>query len=157
MFQFLKIEVYLLEFSNDLRCWHGLHQSFSTQCDVQLYSWHVFYLKSFRISNWCLKFLNFEIQNLKFPNDLECCHDQYQICSGRAIYNFVIDKFFYLKPVRVSNAHFKFPFWDSNFWYFSNNLGYRHDIYQSCSAWQDLNFVVKTFSGQHIQYKITKC
>jgi len=34
-----------------------------------------FNLKSFRVTNMCFKFIDFEIQNLEFINDLECSHN----------------------------------------------------------------------------------
>ena len=42
-----------------------------------------FNLKLFRVPNMYSIFLDFEIQILNFPNDLECGHGKYQICSGQ--------------------------------------------------------------------------
>ena len=52
----------------------------------------------------CFKFIDFEIQNLEFVNDLECPYSSNQSCS---IYMFVVDKFF-----SASNICFKFTYFD---------------------------------------------
>ena len=42
-----------------------------------------FNLKLFRVPNMYLMFLDFEIQILNFPNDIECGQGKYQICSSQ--------------------------------------------------------------------------
>jgi len=49
---------------------------------------------SFRVLNMCLKILKFEIQILKFLNDLNHLHGRTKFVLDYAIYNFVVDKFF---------------------------------------------------------------
>ena len=64
-----------MEFQNFfpiLQIWYDLYQSCSSQNNLQLYSWIFFYLNSFK--NMCFKFIDFEIQNLEFLNNLECLH-----------------------------------------------------------------------------------
>ena len=59
----------------------ALYQSYSSQSNQQLYISQGFSLKFFIVPNICFTFLNFETQNIEFP-DLSCSDDEYQSCSG---------------------------------------------------------------------------
>ena len=54
-----------------------------------------FNLKSFRVTNMCFKFIDFEIQNLEFINDFECSRivNTNKVVVVDLIYMFVVNKF----------------------------------------------------------------
>jgi hypothetical protein len=54
---------------------------YSCQCIIQLYSWHGFDFKSFRVPNISFTFLDSEVWI--WTNDPECSHSEYQSCSGQ--------------------------------------------------------------------------
>jgi hypothetical protein len=81
----------------------------------------------------CSKFIDFEIQNLEFLNDLECLVNTKVVVADLS-YMISIDKFFIGSLLKshmfVLNSHIlRFKILN-----FSFNLGWKDILYQSCSA-----------------------
>ena len=71
-----------LNFSNDLGRRNDINQSCSTGRCMQLYSWWLCHLNSFRTQNLCFKINDFAIHIFfTFPNDFGGRNDLHQSCN----------------------------------------------------------------------------
>lgn len=69
----------------------------------------------FNVPSTCLKFADFEIQNLEFLNEFEWSLVNTKVEVVGLSYMFVINIF--LKSFRVSNISFKFKYFERNFFF----------------------------------------
>ena len=100
------IFIFFLNVSNDLRRRNDINQSCSTGRCMQLYSWWLCHLNSFRTQNLCFKINDFAIHIFfTFPNDFGGRNDLHQSCnwSDLKLFN---SNFFYLSSFRISNMHY---------------------------------------------------
>ena len=82
-------------FSNKVRWKQTLYKSCRPWRDQQLCSWWLFHLKPFTVLEFCLKHLNFKIQNFRIvQTTLDVKITKTQVVDLDEIYKFIVDNYF---------------------------------------------------------------
>ena len=93
-----------------------------------------------------LKIAAAQINSYLFLNEVGWRQNYIKIIELDEISNFIVDKIFVWDHLGFQIYKLTLRFLNFNFLNFSNDLGWRNVLYQSCSAWRDLKFCSWKFS-----------